>query len=247
MSGFTRSRATTEVALRRCSCWPPSSAASIPFVLCSYPWVVSGYPSSSQILTVVALLSSKPFFLNPMERREEAKKYVEYSHASSSALTSARRARSMFYTSRSDLLSDVKAFEACLAARSRSNGDLRIFAEDVSSSFPSRLLLTDASPQNFISLSTFRDVLNLRNEYLTALSDVGFVPFRASSSAPAFNENAENENLLKAIIFAGTGRLVKVKLPPAVFDKGISGTIERDRLSKEVKFYEKDGGWVPLR
>lgn len=55
------------------------------------------------------------------------------------------------------------------------------------------------------------------------------------------NENASNENLLKTVIFAGTGRLVKVKLPATVFDKGLSGAIERDRLSKEVKFYEKDG------
>lgn len=44
----------------------------------------------------------------------------------------AKKARSMFYTSRSDLLSDVKAYEACLAARNRSNADLRMFAEDVS-------------------------------------------------------------------------------------------------------------------
>lgn len=57
------------------------------------------------------------------------------------------------------------------------------------------------------------------------------------------NENVGNENLLKAIIFAGTGRLVKVKLPPAVYEKGISGTIEKDRLSKEVKYFEKEGEW----
>lgn len=32
--------------------------------------------SPSQILTIVALLSSKPFFLNPMEQRDAAKKCV---------------------------------------------------------------------------------------------------------------------------------------------------------------------------
>jgi hypothetical protein len=158
------------------------------------------------------------------------------------------RARSMFYTGRSDLLSDVKAFDACLAARNEGHSSLRNFAEDVrpfvvSSLDPSSLLCT-LLQQNFISLSTFRDVLNLRNEYLTALSDVGFVPFRASSSSPSLNENASKEHLLKAIIFAGTGRLVKVKLPPALFDKGSSGAIERDRVSREVKFFEKDGEWV---
>lgn len=95
----------------------------------------------------------------------------------------------------------------------------------------------------FISMSTFRDVMQLRSEYLDALSDVGFIPFRASASLPALNENANNENLLKAIVFAGTGRLVKVKLPQALFDKGSSGAVERDRESKEVKFFEKDGEW----
>lgn len=60
------------------------------------------------------------------------------------------------------------------------------------------------------------------------------------------NENATNENLLKAIFFAGNaGRLVKVKLPAAVFDKGLSGAIERERESKEVKFFEKDGQLYP--
>lgn len=37
----------------------------------------------------------------------------------------------MFYHSRSDLLSDARAFDACLAAQNRSNGALRSFAEDV--------------------------------------------------------------------------------------------------------------------
>lgn len=73
------------------------------------------------ILTVASLLSSKPFFLTPMDRRDEAKK-----------------ARSMFYTSRSDLLSDVKAFDACLIARSQGNSSLKSFAEEVSlASLPS--------------------------------------------------------------------------------------------------------------
>lgn len=130
----------------------------------------------------------------------------------------------MFYTSRSDLLSDVKAFHACVAARDNGNSAQRMFAED-----------------NFISMSTFRDVVGLRSEYLTALSDVGFVPFRASSSLPSLNENSGHENLLKAIIYAGTGRLIKVKLPPVLFDKGISGATQRETISKEVKFFEPEG------
>ncbi|GAA6000137.1 hypothetical protein JCM10207_007874 [Rhodosporidiobolus poonsookiae] len=159
------------------------------------------------IVTIVAILSSKPFFNNPMEKRNEAKK-----------------ARASFCTNKSDLLSDAKAFEACLAARKDGNAALRNFAEE-----------------HFISLSTFRDVLSLRTEYLNALSSVGFIPLRARSDDPAWNENSQNENLLKAIVFAGTARLVRVKMPKAVFDKGISGAIERERESREVKFFEPDG------
>ncbi|GAA5821485.1 hypothetical protein JCM11251_004646 [Rhodosporidiobolus azoricus] len=159
------------------------------------------------ILTVVAILSSKPFFLNPMEKRDEAKK-----------------ARASFYTAKSDLLSDAKAFETCLNARKEGNAALRTFTEE-----------------NFISPSTFRDILSLRTDYLTALSSVGFIPFRASPADSALNENSQNENLLKAIIFAGTARLVRVKLPKAVFDKGISGAIERERESREVKYFEPEG------
>ncbi|GAA5856055.1 hypothetical protein JCM5353_005568, partial [Sporobolomyces roseus] len=164
------------------------------------------------ILTIVALLSSKPFFLNPQEKREESKK-----------------ARQSFYTSRSDLLSDAKAFEACLAAKKDGSAALRHFLDE-----------------NYISPSTFRDVLSLRNDYLSALAAVGFIPIHCSASDPAFNDNSQNENLLKAIIYAGTARLVKVKLPKAVFDKGIGGAIERERESREVKFYEKEEGRVFL-
>ena len=159
------------------------------------------------ILTVVALLSSKPFFLNPMEQRDQAKK-----------------ARSAFYTGRSDLLSDAKAFDACNAARTRSNFEMRTFMEE-----------------NFISNSTYRDVLQLRGEYLNSLSDVGFVPFRCNPAGPALNENSANENLLKAIIFAGTGRLVRIKLPPAKFEAGLSGAIAIDRAAREIKFFERPG------
>ncbi|GAA5960522.1 hypothetical protein JCM3765_003663 [Sporobolomyces pararoseus] len=164
------------------------------------------------ILTIVALLSSKPFFLSPQDKREEAKK-----------------ARAAFYTGRSDLLSDAKAFEACLAAKRDGSAALRHFLDD-----------------NYISQSTFRDVLSLRNDYLDALGSVGFIPMHCSASDPAFNDNSQNENLLKAIIYAGTARLVKVKLPKAVFDKGIGGAIERERESREVKFFEKEEGRVFL-
>lgn len=162
------------------------------------------------------------------------------------------RARASFYTGKSDLLSDAKAFEACMATRKDGNAALRNFTQDVRPLFPLNASLdyTDAHvlaiSQNFISPSTFRDVLSLRTDYLSALSSVGFVPLRVRPDDAAFNVNSQNENLLKAIVFAGTARLVRVKLPKAVFDKGISGAIERERESREVKFFEPEGASLDL-
>ncbi|KAK4050892.1 putative ATP-dependent RNA helicase ucp12 [Microbotryomycetes sp. JL221] len=157
-----------------------------------------------KILTIAALLSSKPLFLNPMDKRDEAK-----------------AAHARYYTSRSDLLSDVKAFQACVEARKSGMSSLRAFAEG-----------------NFISLSTFRDVVQLKYEYRNALSDVGLVSGREDATD---NVNSMNDNLLKALVFAGTGRLVKVKLPQATYDMGSSGAIQRDRDAKEVRFFEETG------
>lgn len=50
-----------------------------------------------------------------------------------------------------------------------------------------------------------------------------------------------NHSILPPSSCSLTALLPSVKLPATVFDKGLSGAIERDRLSKEVKFYEKDG------
>lgn len=95
--------------------------------------------------------------------------------------------------------------------------------------------------QHFVSLSAFRDIASVRTEYIIALSDAGLLPFRTHLSDERWNVNSSNENLVKAILYAGTRRLVSVKLPQAMFDKGISGAIERDREAKEIKFFEPDG------
>lgn len=70
----------------------------------------------------------------------------------------------MFYTGRSDLLSDAKAFDACLVARESGNSSLRIFAEDVCHcSHPlRRSISTDASGDCRISfLSRHSEMFSL--------------------------------------------------------------------------------------
>ena len=138
-----------------------------------------------------------------------------------------------------------------MTARKDGASSLRTFADGVRlcTIFPHRNAPpTDSAAftQHFVSHSTFRDVLSLRTEYLQALAAVGFIPLRAKASDPAFNENSQNENLLKAIVFAGTARLVRIKLPKAVYDRSISGSIERDREAREVRYFEPDGQFKAL-
>lgn len=86
-----------------------------------------------------------------------------------------------------------------------------------------------------------------RRELLDALVDVGFVAPGTTFNDRELNANADNVNLLKTLVFAGTGHVVKIKMPASTFDKGISGAIERDRESREIKFYDREGTSSLLR
>ncbi|KAI0691979.1 P-loop containing nucleoside triphosphate hydrolase protein [Cytidiella melzeri] len=65
------------------------------------------------ILTVAACLSSKPLFVSPLDKREEAS-----------------RARERFAVANSDLLTDVNAYEECRKLSSEKRSNLRAFCEE---------------------------------------------------------------------------------------------------------------------
>ena len=65
------------------------------------------------VVTIAAILSSKPLFTSPIDKREEA-----------------RKARESFARARSDLLTDVAAFDACNAIKQQ--GARRQFCDQVS-------------------------------------------------------------------------------------------------------------------
>lgn len=155
------------------------------------------------ILTIATLLSSKPLFTSPMDRRDEAKK-----------------ARESFATARSDLLTDVKAYEAVSALRGR---EARTFCE-----------------ANFISPSTVRDLTSLRGDFLSALSSLGFIE-RGSAALAAASVNT-SPNLLKAILVGGLyPRVARIALPVAQFERISHGTLQKEHEAKEVKFFDNAG------
>ncbi|KIJ66186.1 hypothetical protein HYDPIDRAFT_174355 [Hydnomerulius pinastri MD-312] len=169
------------------------------------------------ILTVVASLSSKPLFLNPMDRREEA-----------------NQAKLRFDMDNSDLLTDVNAYNECMRLRSegKAQSALRNFCEE-----------------NFISAASVREITSLRQDFLSSLSDLGFIPFSASLDSPSLNVNSTNTNLVKAVILGGLWpRVARVHLPRSAikFDKVQAGTVQRENTAKEYKIYDLREGRVFL-
>ena len=82
------------------------------------------------ILTVVAYLSSKPLFLSPMDKRDEANRSVPIKLKHGPMMT-LYRARALFATAGSDLLTDVNAYEQCMHLRAQGETTFNSFCEQV--------------------------------------------------------------------------------------------------------------------
>ncbi|KAI8083455.1 P-loop containing nucleoside triphosphate hydrolase protein [Thamnidium elegans] len=163
------------------------------------------------ILTIASIMSLKSPFTSPMEKRAEA-----------------RAAREKFNFSKSDWLTDMKAYEGWYEIiKSKGMKASRNFCEE-----------------NFLSFATLNEVQNLRRQYTDALSEIGFYN---KSNHQHFNQNSENVNLLKSILFAGLNpNVAKIKLPDTKYDKVLSGTVEREKEAREIKYYTKADGRVFL-
>ncbi|CAK5280316.1 unnamed protein product [Mycena citricolor] len=167
------------------------------------------------VLTIAAALSSKPLFLTPVDKRDEA-----------------AQARSRFSTAGSDLLTDLQAYNACMKLREDGKGQaaIRDFCEDASGSSP-----------NFISATTVRDITTLRTDFIGSLCDLGFIPLSSNPASPELNTNSANYNLIKAVILGGLWpRVARVQLPKSAikFDKLSAGTIQRENLAKDFRLYD---------
>lgn len=83
------------------------------------------------------------------------------------------------------------------------------------------------SLQNFISATTVRDITTLRQDFLAALSQLGFIG--TTKEIKAFSVNASNDNLVKSIIVGGLyPRIARIALPKAQFERVQQGTIQKD-------------------
>ncbi|KAH9948231.1 P-loop containing nucleoside triphosphate hydrolase protein [Amylocystis lapponica] len=146
----------------------------------------------------------------------------------------ASRARARFLKGNSDLLTDINAYAECMRMRSegKSQSAIRAFCEE-----------------NFISAATVRDITSLRQDFMSALSDLGFVPRSSAPDDALLNANSAHENLLKGVILGGLWpRVARVSLPRSAikFDRVQAGTVQRDNSAREFRLYDLRDGRVFL-
>ncbi|KAF5385346.1 hypothetical protein D9615_001206 [Tricholomella constricta] len=169
------------------------------------------------ILTIAAALSSKPLFLSPMDKRDEA-----------------TQARARFSTAGSDLLTDLKAYNECHRLRSESRGQaaIRAFCEQ---NFVSQTTIRD--------ITTLRHdfILNLADLGFIPLSSTPSTPALNKNSN---NLNLIKAILLGGL-WPRVAR-VHLPRDRIKFDKVQAGTIQRENTAKEFKIFDLREGRVFL-
>jgi hypothetical protein len=103
--------------------------------------------------------------------------------------------------------------------------------------------------QNYISVTTIRDVSVLRNDLLSALASAGLVQAGQPVSAPELNAHAGEQSLLKALLLAALyPRVARVSLPrhAVKFARVAGGAVERDAGAREWRATDMRGArvWV---
>ncbi|OSX67177.1 hypothetical protein POSPLADRAFT_1128023 [Postia placenta MAD-698-R-SB12] len=169
------------------------------------------------MLTVAACLSSKPIFMSPMDKRDEA-----------------TRARARFATGNSDLLTDAHAYDECMRLRSegKSQGALRAFCEE---NFISPTTVRDITSlrQDFLaSLSELGFVPSSSK------------PSDPELNVNSANENLLKAVILGG--FWPRVARVHLPKSAIKFDRVQAGTIQRENTAKEYKLYDLKEGRVFL-
>jgi HrpA-like RNA helicase len=133
----------------------------------------------------------------------------------------AQAARAKFSTAKSDLLTDLSAIDSALQLKDQ-HGKFKHYCED-----------------NFISQAALRELVSLRVDYVSALKSAGIAVDSEQKTGSALEE--AKYNLVKAIVYAGTAKAVRIKLPQTRYEATIGGAAAIDHEAKEVRFFDTDG------
>ncbi|KAG7099683.1 hypothetical protein E1B28_001507 [Marasmius oreades] len=169
------------------------------------------------MLTITASLSSKPLFISPMEKREEA-----------------AQARSRFSTGNSDLLTDMHAFNECmrLEREGKPRSAIKQFCEE---NFISQTTLGEISMlrREFLGPLTSIGFIPLDS-----------TPSTASLNINSDNLNLI-KSIVVGGLWPRIAR-VHLPKSAIKFDKVQAGTVQRENVAKEYKMYDLREGRVFL-
>lgn len=175
------------------------------------------------MLYICAALSTKPLFASSPEERDAA-----------------QLARNKFATGHSDLLTDLNAISSLLSIQSE---DTSLSSYESSDGLSKNARMKKFYQDNYISPATWREIISLKSDFVSALKSAGFyVPSSSISKGKVSLLQEKDENLIKAIIYAGTGKAVRIKIPQTRYEATIGGAAQIDHQAKEVRFFDGDDG-----
>ncbi|KAF8910089.1 P-loop containing nucleoside triphosphate hydrolase protein [Gymnopilus junonius] len=169
------------------------------------------------ISTVAALLSSKPLFMSPMEKREEA-----------------AAARARFLTGDSDLLTDVNAFDQVMKMRSDRNSQsaIRLFCED---NYISMATLREVTTLRQDFISSLAEI---------GLIPLDSTPSTSALNTGSSNMNVVKAAMLGGLWpRVARVRLPEAKIK---YDKVSAGSIQRENSAKDFQILDLKEGRVFL-
>ncbi|KAM6498647.1 P-loop containing nucleoside triphosphate hydrolase protein [Amanita muscaria] len=169
------------------------------------------------ILTIVACLSSKPLFVSPMDKRDEA-----------------TSARARFSTAGSDLLTNLRAYEECMRLRAQGDNTRAI------SRFCEENFISPSSVQSVTSLR------NSFFSNLTELGLIP-AHLNPSSKVLNYNSDLMNlvKSIVLGGLWPHVAR-VRVRQGAQKFDQIQAGTIAREIKARDYTLYDPKDGRVFL-
>lgn len=141
-----------------------------------------------------------------------------------------KAARSAFAPDQGDLLCDLKAYESWSAIKnSSSHRSTRIWCDE-----------------NHLSTQTLTDISSNRSQYLSSLTEAGFLPTTYHPTThPTLNAHNSNAALIRALIAgAFNPQIARIDFPDKKFAPSMSGAVELDPEARTIKFSTQDTGRV---
>lgn len=141
-----------------------------------------------------------------------------------------KASRTSFAPGLGDLICDLRAYEEWSERKKNTNyRDLRLWCDE-----------------NYLSPNTLNDISSNRTQYLTSLTEAGFLPSNYHPTIlNSLNAHNANTSLLRALIAGSFNpQLARIDFPDKKFAPSMSGAVELDPDARTIKFFNQDNGRV---